>query len=389
MRHFRPPRRHDAPVRVLSVGLTYPPDGLGGYEVTWRSAVEAMRDAGHDVRVLCSRDLRFYSQEPDAPRIGTFGRLRVERHNLAVLDAALDEFRPDVVNWWPLGGMSVSLIERARRRGIPAAGVICDDWLVYCMRSDMWAQRFHRRGRARLAEALTGVPTRFDLGAAASWLFNSEYVRERALAARPLPDTAVAHPGIETARFAPAPAREEFAWRLLYLGRIDRRKGIDTAIEALTELPEQATLSIVGRGDEAYVRELRRLAARLGAERRVEFAEVERDDVAAAYARADVLVFPVRWDEPWGLVPLEAMAVGTPVVATATGGSAEYLRDGENCLIFERDRSTALAAAARRLADDAGLRARLRDGGTATAARYGEESYNQAVVAAVERAGAG
>jgi glycogen(starch) synthase len=375
-------------MRVLSVGLTYPPDGLGGYEVTWRSAVDAMRAAGHEVRILSSRELRFYSQEPDAPRIGALGRLRVERHNLAVLDRALDEFRPDVVNWWPLGGMSVSLIERVRRRGVPAAAVVCDDWLVYCMRSDKWARRFGSRGRARLAEALTGVPTRVDLGAAASWLFNSEHVRERAQIVRRLPDTAVAHPGIETARFAPAPERRDFGWRLLYLGRIDRRKGIDTAITALAELPEDATLSIVGRGDESYARDLRRMASELGVDGRVGFAEVERDAVRVAYASADVVVFPVRWEEPWGLVPLEAMAVGTPVVATATGGSAEYMRDGENCLIFERDRPGALAEAVRRLADDSELRGRLRDGGLGTAARYGEESYNQAIVAAIERAAA-
>jgi glycosyltransferase involved in cell wall biosynthesis len=375
-------------VRVLSVGLTYPPDGLGGYEVTWRSAAEALRAAGHDVRVLSSRELRFYSQEPDAPRVGTLGRLRVERHNLAVIDAALEDFRPDVVNWWPLGGMSVSMIERVRRRGVPAAGVICDDWLTYCMRSDKWARRFGRRGRARLAEALTGVPTRVDVGAAASWLFNSHDVRERALTMRPLADTAVAHPGIEAARFAAGPERLEFGWRLLYLGRIDRRKGIDTAIAALAELPKEATLAIVGRGDDAHAVELRRMASDLGLDGRVDFAEVERDGVAAAYASADVVVFPVRWEEPWGLVPLEAMAVGTPVVATGTGGSAEYLRDGENCLIFERDQPAALAAAVRRLADDGGLRARLRAGGMATAARHGEESYNQAVVAAVERAAA-
>ena len=125
-------------MRVLSIGLTYPPDGMGGYEVTWRSAVEAMRSRGHDVDVLSARELRFYEHTPEGPpRMSTRERLAVERHNLAVLDAALRDSRPDVVNPWPLGGMSVSLIERARRAGIPVAGVICDDWIVYCMRSDM------------------------------------------------------------------------------------------------------------------------------------------------------------------------------------------------------------------------------------------------------------
>jgi hypothetical protein len=46
-------------VRILSLGLTFPPDGIGGYEVTWAFTVDAMRTAGHAVRVLSSRDLRF------------------------------------------------------------------------------------------------------------------------------------------------------------------------------------------------------------------------------------------------------------------------------------------------------------------------------------------
>ncbi len=54
----------------------------------------------------------------------------------------------------------------------------------------------------------------------------------------------------------------------------------------------------------------------------------------AELAAADALLFPVQWEEPWGLVPLEAMASGTPVVATGTGGSGEYLRDGDNCLVY-------------------------------------------------------
>ena len=91
------------------------------------------------------------------------------------------------------------------------------------------------------------------------------------------------------------------------------------------------------------------------------------------------MVFPVRWEEPWGLVPLEAMAKGRPVLATGRGGSAEYLRDGENCLLFEADDSSALARALHRLASDPALRARLRAGGLETAPRHTEALFNQAV----------
>jgi glycosyltransferase involved in cell wall biosynthesis len=100
-------------------------------------------------------------------------------------------------------------------------------------------------------------------------------------------------------------------------------------------------------------------------------------------------VFPVRWNEPWGLVPIEAMAMGRPVVATGRGGSGEYLRDGDNCLLFEADDPRALAAALRNLADDPDLRRRLRDGGLRTAPRYTEALYNEAVENAVRAAVSG
>jgi glycosyltransferase involved in cell wall biosynthesis len=77
------------------------------------------------------------------------------------------------------------------------------------------------------------------------------------------------------------------------------------------------------------------------------------------------------------------MAQGRPVVATGRGGSAEYLRDGENCLLYEAGDAAALAAAVRRLAGDDALRARLRAGGLETAPRHTEPVLNAAVEAAV------
>jgi glycosyltransferase involved in cell wall biosynthesis len=102
------------------------------------------------------------------------------------------------------------------------------------------------------------------------------------------------------------------------------------------------------------------------------------------YEEADAILFPVQWEEPWGLVPLEAMAVGRPVVATGTGGSREYLADGENCLLFDRaGGGPALAAALHRLAGDEDLRLAIRNGGMATAARFTERDYCEAIEDAI------
>ena len=110
----------------------------------------------------------------------------------------------------------------------------------------------------------------------------------------------------------------------------------------------------------------------------------DRAELPELYAAADAVVFPVRWSEPWGLVPLEAMGIGRPVVASGRGGSAEYLRDGVNCLLCDPDRPDTLASAVRRLAADPGLRSELVATGRQTASQHTEERFNAAVVRIVE-----
>ena len=74
------------------------------------------------------------------------------------------------------------------------------------------------------------------------------------------------------------------------------------------------------------------------------------------------------------------------MAATGRGGSGEYLVDGDNCVLFESGDASALARALTRLANDAGLRRRLHDGGLETAAKYTEPLYNEAVEQALREA---
>jgi glycosyltransferase involved in cell wall biosynthesis len=335
------------------------------------------------------RELRWYWRDHEFPRLSGRERLALERHNARVLERHLREADPDVVSWWSMGGMSLSMIERVRRKGIPAVAFVHDDWLDYGRHVDAWLRAFagRLRGVAPVAERLTGVPTRADLERAARYVFVSDTTRRRALAVGVEPaSTGVAHSGIDAELIGPAPERE-WGWSLLYVGRLDERKGVATAVEALRELPDAAELTIVGGWNEREEASLRALAGRLGVAARVRFAgQLGADDVRAAYDAADVVVFPVIWEEPWGLVPLEAMARGRPVVATGRGGSGEYLRDGWNALLFEAGDAGALAGAVRRLADDPDLRRRLRAAGLETAPRHTDAVFNDAVLRELESA---
>ena len=367
----------------------YPPHHLGGYELMWRSAVAHHRAAGHEVRVLTTdwrepyvdastpedqdvhRELRWYWHDHDFPRLGPLARRAIERNNASALDRHLGEFAPDAVCWWAMGGMSLSMIERVHRAGLQATAVVVDDWLLYGPKVDGW-WRLLRRDAGRL-------------GGACRWLFASEMLRARAREAGFVPvDAKVVHPGIDLSLFGGHRGRgdrSDWRWRLLYCGRIDERKGIDIAVKALVHLPPGATLRIVGGGDDRHVAELRALIDRLELADRVTLERHPRADLPEIYADADALLFPVRWLEPFGLVPLEGMACGTPVIASGRGGSGEYLSDGENCLLFDVDGGPeALAARVRRLAEDPGLRERLAADGRATAARFPAAAFNQAVL---------
>lgn len=385
----------------------YPPHHLGGYEVIWQGAMEHLREHGFRVRILTTqhrnpdvadgsedpdvyRELDWYWRDHEWRRLGLAARFRLERANAAIFDRHLAQFKPDVVTWWPVGGMSLGLIERVRRRRIPALLFVLDPWFAYGPRHDLWLRASSRlRPLTALVERATGLPTRVDYATSGRWVFCSRAMRTETLAAGLVgADDTILTPGVERS-FLEQPRETEpppWRWRLLYVGRVVEQKGVLTAIEGLASLPAEATLTIVGDGDRGYRSTLERAAARLGIAERVTFVPARpRDELPAVYRAADVVVHPVGWSEPWGLVPLEAMALGRPVLATGRGGSGEYLVGEQNALLFAPGDAGALATAVRRLAGDSRLRARLTEAGLETASRHSADVFNQRVLELIEQ----
>lgn len=145
--------------------------------------------------------------------------------------------------------------------------------------------------------------------------------------------------GVDTARFRP---RDGGSLRarlgldadipvLLFIGRIEPLKGIDVLIRAASQLDGRFQLLVVG-GDEKDAprkEDLRRLAADLGISGQVVFADaVPHEELPEYYCAADICVVPSHY-ESFGLVALEAMACGVPVVASRVGGLKETVRDGK------------------------------------------------------------
>ncbi|MFL6239510.1 MAG: glycosyltransferase family 4 protein [Actinomycetes bacterium] len=374
--------------RILVITNMYPPHHYGGYETTCDEVVARWREHGHEVHVLTSdwrlpdrpqqpephvtRTLRMYWHDHVILHPSRPTRVRWELSNQRELRKALAGFRPDVVSVWHLGALSLAIVAKVLQREVPIVFNVHDDWLVYGPGMDAWTRMFEGRPRfAHLTQRLTRVPANApDLGAAGAFCFVSAATREHAVnrSRWRFPLSTVVWNGIDPGVFRPTERDPRWRWRLLYAGRIDPRKGVDTVIRAMPGLPAEATLIVAGRGDDDYARSLSQLAAELGVSDRVTFTVLDRPDLVRTYAEVDAVVFPSRWQEPFGLVPVEAMACGTPVVATGTGGSAEFLADGVNCLLFDSEDVAILNAQLQRLANDSALRARVVDGGYATAA---------------------
>jgi glycosyltransferase involved in cell wall biosynthesis len=170
---------------------------------------------------------------------------------------------------------------------------------------------------------------------------------------------------INTDRFQPdAQARQDVRRRLGAAGRfvlllvanLIPEKGVDVALRALPHLPEDITLWVVGSGGEADG--LRELGRQLGVSGRVQFLGPQ-NHVEPYMQGADCLVCPSRWAEAAGLVNLEALASGLPVLASRVGGIPEYVEDGVTGLLFPAGDAGQLADCVRRLHGDPEFRQTL------------------------------
>jgi D-inositol-3-phosphate glycosyltransferase len=200
-------------------------------------------------------------------------------------------------------------------------------------------------------------------------------------------------PGVDLSRFYPIPVDEakEFIGvppcdrMLLFVGRIEPLKGIDTLLEAIAIMRKQGVfeerslcLSVIGgdpevdpeamSGEMSRVQELR---AQHGLDDLVTFlGKRSQDTLPYYYSAAEAVVVPSQY-ESFGMVALEAMACGTPVVASQVGGLAFLVQDGITGFTVPTSEPAALAERLTELIEDPGLRQRMGSEAAAFARDYG------------------
>lgn len=273
---------------------------------------------------------------------------------------------------------------------------------------DDWLPASRLRGLPCIATAMTrvtpggGWPLRLLARQFDAYLPVSGYMaqslRRHGLPSGPME---VVHLGIDLDAFARSATRpradvraalqiapDEFA--VLMVGNIREWKGQHVLLDAVARLPAtlQSRLRVLLAGeasahDQTYLQRLHDQCVRLERPASVSFLG-PRGDVADLLRASDVMVHASTAPEPFGLVLVEAMAMGTPVIASNVGGPTEILDEGSGILVAPGDPAP-LAAALQRLAGDSLLRERLVAGGPRRALMFSAERVAQAHAAIYRR----
>lgn len=349
-----------------------------------RTIVEMCRRSRHEITVFTNR------YEPES----TFTELRemdvrvlrtvpVERSMgaVAVAAARILKQRVDLSGYDALLVVCEGLgdLMTLRHRSIPAFSLCLTPLRIV----------FDPHYRARYLEN-RGILSRLaiEVGSAAFWLLDrlawsryqrifaiSEEVRNRAIRGRLAgPDRlTVLHPGVDLDRFRPSARRE----RVFFVpGRIMWTKNVELAIEAFQRfrerVPEPDTwrlhvAGIVDQKSEPYLEELRALA---GDDPAIQFLVHPTDEEMVEQYQSCFATLFTAFNEDWGLVVIEAMASGKPVVATDRGGPREIVCDGTDGLLVEPD-AGAFAEAMLRLAEDEDWYRAIAEAAPASADRFG------------------
>lgn len=334
---------------------------------------------------------------PDRPRVALVAPDRRAHGGVAGFAAALLD-SPLAERYRLIAVVTHRDGSRARKAATAAGGLLHLAWLCAAHRVDLvhvnasWNASIVRKAEAvRIAHAF-GVPVVLQLHGSSvehGLRHDSPHASTARAAARRADAVVAATPawaadaaellGVQTVEIVPnacaassAPAeRDPEPATLLFLGRLERAKGVFELVDAAAELlPARPQLRLVLAGDGRDTAAVRALVAKRGLDQVTSFPGwVDEDERRALLARATCLVIPSH-AEGLPLTLLEGLAGGVPVVATSVGGIPEAVRAGREALLVQPRDTQALTHALARLLDDPKAARRLARAGAARAKTY-------------------
>jgi glycosyltransferase involved in cell wall biosynthesis len=397
-------------MRILFVSNLFPPYARGGYEQWCEEVALALAARGHTLAILtswrpipdASGDAAASSADPK-PSVTLYRLLhtqvegglaqtilrllrepkRFEEENLAHTRRVVDEFRPEAVMIWGMWNIDRSVPQLLEALlGSHVAYYFCDYWPTL---PSAYVQRFQEPARRAQMQRVKSLIGRYFLPRLAQTDAVSLRFENPVCVSRAVRDILVAHgvavaharivyggTSLEELAVAPQPGTStDGSLRLLYMGRLERIKGVHTVVNAMQALDAPVTLDILGGGEPDYMAALQAMIVQAGTQDRVHFlGAVPRVQIPQVLAQHDVLLFPSEWHEPFARSVLEAMAAGLVVIGTTTGGTGEVLVEGDTGLTFPAGDAERLATQIRRLVADPVLCRRLAAAGRRTVRQY-------------------
>jgi glycosyltransferase involved in cell wall biosynthesis len=376
-----PAKQAEKPRRILVITNILPPQELGGYGRSLWEFAQGLRLRGHEVRVLTGNSpMLAKTPSPAEVEFETYVSRRLKlmgawvdgrpilitnpkeivarlRANTQLIRHTIRTMNAEVVLVGNLDFLGVGPINTATEAGLPVIQSLGNTNPGYSIDE----QPFSPLYCVAPCSDWTGVV-----------LQQAGYLPAR---------IETVYPGARIDRFLRIHAPDLRRLRLCYASLVLPYKGADTLVEALAHLHQRGvdfTAEIAGDApDAAFMEKLQNFVQQFGLADRVKFTGfLDRDDLAGLFARSNVLVFPSRFEEPFGISQVEAMISGLVVVTSATGGAKEIVRDGVDGLVFPNGNASALADRLQLLASKPELFTRLQEAGQSRAAEF---SVDQAV----------
>jgi phosphatidylinositol alpha-mannosyltransferase len=359
----------------IALACPYAWDAPGGVQVHVEQLAERLQRRGHEVVVLAPARtapaqpwVRIVGRPGRVPYQGTVAPICFSARSARVIGSALRSFRPDLVHAHEPFSPSTGMLATWRSR-VPVVATF-----------HAFAERSALLSAA--APILRPLWSRLRVRIAVSRAAAAFVERRFRGPVRVVPN------GCDVDLFAEARPRDDLppGRRLLWVGRLDDQKGFPVAIRAFDGLAaEFADLTFVVVGDGRDRRAVERLDPE--ARRRVVLAgSVPHRELPAYLSGADVFVGPALGQESFGIVLVEAMSAGVPVVASDIPGYREVVRDEVDGLLVPPGDHEALAGAVRRVLLDPAQAARLRDAGRARAQAYSWDAVIELIEAAYQEA---
>lgn len=364
-------------LKIVTISTLYAPNGVGGAELVAKSIAEGLVTRGHDVTVISISPsgrneqqniggvrcyylpaANFYWPHVNPRRRSLFAKIlwhAVDSYNPVMahrVGRILDAEQPNVVHAHNLQGFSVSALVAACRRNLPVVQTL-HDYYFSCPNSVMYRRNTNCATRC-IGCRVFGVPRRLLSNRPAAVTAVSGRLLERlekfgffrdVAAKEIIASSTTANDGTVLSRRDLPPGTP---LRLGYLGRLDPIKGLETVLRAMRHVPpDVGSLFVAGTGEPSYVTRLKREYP----QRNILFLGFVKS--STFFDQIDALIVPSLWEEPLGLVAIEALQYGVPVFASRIGGLQEVIDEGRTGYFFAPGNSAELATL---------IRAQVRDG---------------------------